>query len=159
MIKGKRKKQLNDFESDIDELIGDHTFGTTHYFDLLHETFLRSQRHLELDSEHFHKDLINEDQEVIASLLASQSGTAYPLLETLYSSYFITLHSELDIICQEILRLYNLPKNQHELKLTSPKFFAKIEDFNSSKTLESNQFIDRVIQNHSILQTYNYIRD
>lgn len=159
MIKGEKKKQLNDIELDINEIIGDHTFGTKHYFDLLYDTFLRSKRHLELDSEHSLNDLMNEDDEVKASILTSYAGTAYPILETLYSSYFITLHSEFDLICQEIFRLYNLPENQHNPKLTSHKFFASIANFNSSKMFERNQFIFKAIQNHSILQTYNYIRN
>ena len=108
MITGKTEVKLNEFELEIDSILGNQIdrIGATYYFDLLHETFKRAVNHLALDSQCFHKELQNEDFDVKQSIIQSQESIAYPMLQTLYNSYFITVHSELESMWSEATQIF-----------------------------------------------------
>lgn len=160
MIAGKVKKQLNEFELELDTLVGNHidNYGATHYFDLLHETFLRATKHLQLDSKIFHYDLQKEDPEINRSIIQSQESIAYPLLSMLYNSYFITVHSELESMWKEATQIFNKyhPDYSFPEKLNSQYFLSFS---NKKKKKKKFSFIDEVVLRHQILFTYNYIRN
>ena len=158
MIKGKVKENLNEFESEIEILLGrqHEQTGYIYYFDLLHETFLRATKHLVIDSQQFNKDLVNEDRENIHSLIQSYESVSNPLIETLYKSYFITVHSELEVILSEVKDIVKKHFNNSTFpKKTTQSFFKPF--------LEEQQntipFIRETILNHQILPTYTYIRN
>lgn len=158
MITGKTKVKLNEFELEIDSMIGNHIdrTGATYYFDLLHETFVRAMNHLALDSQYLHKELLDEDFDVKQSIIQSQESTANPMIQTLYNSYFITIHSELESMWRETTQIYKkyYPEHSFPHKLNSQYFnsFSK----NKAKRIS---FIDEVVRRHQILFTYNYLRN
>jgi hypothetical protein len=104
MVKGKLKEKLNEFELDIQMLLGSlhERTGYIYYFELLHETFTRAAKHLILDSQQFKKDLLSEDIENSQSLIQSNESVSHPLIQTLYNSCFITVHSELEIMLSKV---------------------------------------------------------
>ena len=153
MITGKTKVKLDEFELEIDSLLGNHTdrIGATYYFDLLHETFVRAVNHLSMDSQCFHKELHDEDFNVKQSIIQSQESIAYPMLQTLYNSYFITIHSELENmlrdatqICKKYYPEYSFPE-----KLNSQ--YINSISIDKQKTIS---FIDEVVLRHKILFSY-----
>lgn len=156
MIKGKLKEELNEFESEIETLLGNHIdrFGYIYDFDLLHETFSRAAKYLILDSQQFKNELINEDPKNIPSLIQSYESVLNPLISTLYKSYFITVHSELEMMfaaLNNIIKKYydisNFPKNANP-------------SFRTFKDEENNlPFIKNTLSEHDILVIYNYIRN
>jgi hypothetical protein len=117
---------------------------------------IRAVKHLALDSQCFHKELQDEDYDVKQSIIQSQESIAYPMLQTLYNSYFITIHSELEIMWSEATQIY---KKYHP-EYSFPKNLTS-RYFNSSSTdmKKKNSFIDEVVRRHQILFTYNYIRN
>ena len=158
MITGKRKVKLDEFELEIDSLLGNHfdRIGTTYYFDLLNETFERALNHLLLDAQCFHKELQGEEFDVKQSIIQSQESVAYPLVQTLYNSYFITIHSELESMWREVTQIYRkyYPEYTFPDKLTSQYISSISKDKNKIIS-----FIDEVVLRHKILFTYNYIRN
>ena len=158
MITGKTKVKLDEFELEIYSLIGNpiDRIGATYYFDLLHETFVRAVNHLALDSQCFHKELQDEDFDVKRSIIQSQESIAYPMIQTLYNSYFITIHSELESMWREVIQIYKkyYPEYSFPNKLSSQYFNSSSK--NKAKRIS---FIDEVVRRHQILFTYNYIRN
>lgn len=158
MIIGKTKVKLDEFESEIDLLLGNHIdrIGATYYFDLLYETFVRAVNHLALDSQCLHKEVQNEDFDVKQSIIHSQESIAYPMLQTLYNSYFITIHSELESMWREATQIYKkyYPRYSFPEKLNSQYFNSFSKD--KKKIISS---LDEVVLRHQILFTYNYIRN
>lgn len=149
MIRGKLRKQ-NEFALAVDELIGDPAdgFGVSYYFESLKHTFLRSCRCLKEEAEIFNKELQSEDTETKVSILKSNENTAYPLLETLYQSYFIVIHSELERIWLDITQEYN-----RRFKSLS---FGKLA---SGYPKKPRCFIDEAVLEHRVILTYNYLRN
>lgn len=156
MIKGKQKEKLNDFELEIELLLGNHheKTGYIYYFELLHETFTRAAKHLILDSQQFKKELLDEDTENIQSLIQSNESIFNPLIQSFYNSYFITVHSELEIMLTKlkdiVLKYYD---NQNFPKKANPSF-RTFKDEENKLT-----FIKNALSEHDILVTYNYIRN
>lgn len=156
MIKGNKKPAFNEFESEMDVFLGDHSdkLGITHYFEILRDTFSRAAKALELEAKSLHESIKGEDSEIQHSILQSQESTAYPFLQTLYNSYFITLHSELESIWDQTIKEFNT-RNQPEIK----KLKLNSNYFNTTNANENSRFIDEAVGKHSILFTYNYIRN
>lgn len=156
MIKGKIKEELNEFELEIQMLLGSlhERTGYIYYFELLHETFTRATNHLILDSKQFKKDLLSEDRENSQSLIQSNESVSNPFIDTLYNSYFITVHSELESM---LLKVKDIVQ-KHYNNLTFPKKTNNgFKTFNDeSKTLV---FIKDALTKHEILTIYNYIRN
>ena len=156
MIKGKLKEELNEFELEIQMLLGSHheKTGYIYYFELLHETFTRAAKYLILDSQQFKKDLLSEDIENSQSLILSNESVYNPLIQSLYNSYFITVHSELEIMLTKlkdiVLKYYDNPNFP---KKANPSFRTFKDEEN--KLI----FIKNAISEHDILVTYNYIRN
>lgn len=156
MIKGKIKDELNEFETEIQTLLGNHEerFGYIYYFDLLQETFIRAAKHSINDSRKFKNELINEDPENIPSLMQSYESVLNPLISTLYKSYFITVHSELEMMLTElndIVKKYY--DNSNFPKKANPSFRIFKDEENKSP------FIKNTLLEHDVLVTYNYIRN
>lgn len=157
MIQGKLKEELNEFELEIQMLLGslDERTGYIYYFELLHETFTRSAKHLILDSQQFKKDLLSEDRENSQSLIQSNESVSNPLIQTLYNSYFITVHSELEIMLTKVneivKRIYDssFPKKTIEM----------LDVVNNKKQKITEPFIKDTIKRHTILISYNFVRN
>ncbi|MFA5296819.1 MAG: hypothetical protein WC389_01270 [Lutibacter sp.] len=159
MIKGKVKENLNEFEFEIELLLGSlhERTGYIYYFDLLQETFLRASKHLIIDSQQFKKELEEECPENKQSLIKSNEGVVNPLIETLYKSYFITLCSELEIILtkvNEIIERYYNENSFFPLKAREGDFKSLLDGKKTTKA-----FIIETLKQHKILTTYNYIRN
>lgn len=157
MIKGKLKEELNEFELEIQMLLGSHheKTGYIYYFELLHETFTRSAKHLIFDSQQFKKDLLSEDRENSQSLIQSNESVSTPLIQTLYNSYFITVHSELEIILIKLKEIvYKHYKNSTFPKKTNKGSFDSFND--STNTLP---FIQDSLIKYEILIIYSYVRN
>ena len=156
MIKGKIKEELIEFESEIQALLGNYIdgYGYIYYFALLKETYSRAAKHLINDSQKFKNELINEDLENIPSLIKFYESVSNPLIQTLYNSYFITVHSELESM---LLKVKNIVQ-KHYSNFTFPK---KTNDgfktFNDKS--ETLVFIKDALTKHEILIIYNYIRN
>lgn len=149
MIRGKTRQE-SEFALALGQLMGDPAegFGVSYYFESLRHTFWRSCHCLKEEANIFNKELHAEDPETKASLLKSNKNTAYPLLETLYESYFIVLHSELERIWREITEEYN--------SWYKPVSFQKL---NSGYPKTPRCFLDEAVLEHRIILTYNYIRN
>lgn len=157
MIKGKLKEELNEFELEIQMLLGSHheKTGYIYYFELLHETFTRAAKHLIFDSQQFKKDLLSEDRENSQSLIQSNESVSTPLIQTLYNSYFITVHSELEIILIKLKEIvYKHYKNSTFPKKTNKGSFDSFND--STNTLP---FIQDSLIKYEILIIYSYVRN
>lgn len=158
MIIGKTKVKLDEFELEIDLLLGNHIdrVGATYYFDLLYGTFVRAVNHLNLDSQSFHKELKDEDFNAKQSIIYSKESIAYPMLQTLYNSYLITINSELESMWSETTQIYKRYYQDYFFpdKLNSQYFKTSFKNKN-----KRNSFIDEVVRRHEILFTYNYIRN
>jgi hypothetical protein len=158
MIKGKKKEELNQFELEIELLLGSHhgQSGLICYFELLHETFTRAAKHLISDSKKFKNELINEDPENIASLIQSAESVLNPLISILYKSYFITVHSELEIM---LTKVSDIVKRNYGSS-SFPKKTSEMSDFvNNKKQKITEPFIKDTIQQHKILISYNFVRN
>ncbi|RAR71496.1 hypothetical protein [Flavobacterium aciduliphilum] len=157
MIKGKLKEELNEFELEIQMLLGSHheRTGYIYYFELLHETFTRAVKHLISDSQQFKKDLLSEDKENSQSLIQSNESVSNPLIQTLYNSYFITVHSELEIMLTKVneivKRIYDssFPKKTIEM----------LDVVNNKKQKITEPFIKDTIKRYTILISYNFVRN
>lgn len=157
MIQGKLKEELNEFELEIQMLLGSlhERTGYIYYFELLHETFTRSAKHLILDSQQFKKDLLSEDRENSQSLIQSNESVSNPLIQTLYNSYFITVHSELEIMLSKVNDIMDDHFNNSTFpKKTNRGCFSSFID--ESKTLS---FITETLLQYNILIIYSYIRN
>lgn len=157
MIKGKLKENLNEFELEIEMLLGNYyeRTGCVYYFELLQETFSRAAKHLVLDSQQLHLEMQNEDFETKHSIIKYQESVSNPLIETLYNSYFITVHSELEIILSKVKVLIKKHFNDsHFPKKTSE--MCRIIDDDKVKT---RSFIRDTIQQHQVLLSYNFVRN
>lgn len=154
MIKGNTKPVLNEFANAIEEMIGDHLDGGyVNYFDSLYDTFSRAEKYLKEEAKTFKEELKKEDPDTAFSMLRSSESIAYPHLERLYESYFITLHSELEIIwCDKIQGLYSVHFPG------TPIDFQKLS-YNYQYLIQPRCFIDTVVANHQILLAYNFIRN
>jgi hypothetical protein len=157
MIKGKQKEKLNDFELEIELLLGNHheKTGYIYYFELLHETFTRAAKHLILDSQQFKKDLLSEDRENSQSLIQLNESVSNPLIETLFNSYFITVHSELEIMLTKVNDIVKRLYDTYFPKRTSG--MLDILNYKEKKTIEP--FIINTILQHQILISYNFVRN
>lgn len=158
MIKGRPKENLNEFELEIQMLLGSHleSTGYIYYFELLHETFTRAAKHLILDSLHFKEDLLSEDRENSQSLIQSNESVSNPLIQTLYNSYFITVHSELEMMLTEVNDIFK----RHYVDSYFPKRTINMLDILKNKEqIKIEPFIKETIQHHQILVSYNFIRN
>lgn len=157
MIKGKIKVELNEFETELQSILGCHAerLGFIYYLDLLQETFSRAEKHLLSDSKKFKNDLINEDPEIIQSLIQSYESVLNPLLSTLYCSYFITIHSVLEEI---LIKFYSIVEIYH-CNSTFPKKTTQ-GCFISFKDEENKlPYINAILSKYKILIIYTYIRN
>ena len=157
MIQGKLKEELNEFELEIQMLLGSHheRTGYIYYFELLHETFTRAAKHLILDSQQFKKDLLSEDRENSQSIIQSNESVYNPLIQTRYNSYFITVHSELEIMLSKVNDFMDDHFNNSTFpKKTNRGYFSSFID--ETKTLS---FITETLLQYNILIIYSYIRN
>ena len=157
MIKGKQRNKLNNFELEIELLLGNHheKTGYIYYFELLHETFTRATKHLISDSQQFKTDLIGENKENCQSLIQSNESVSNPLIQTLYNSYFITVHSELEIMLIKLNEIvFKHCKNSTFPKKTNKVSFDSFND--STNTLP---FIQESLRKYEILIIYSYVRN
>ena len=157
MIKGKQRNKLNNFELEIELLLGNHheKTGYIYYFELLHETFTRATKHLISDSQQFKTDLLGENKENCQSLIQSNESVSNPLIQTLYNSYFITVHSELEIM---LTRVNDIVKRIYACSF--PKRTIEMLDVVNNKNKKITEpFLKDTIQQHKILISYNFVRN
>ena len=152
MISGEKKIELNDFELELEALLGDASTGPgiTYHFYTIYDTFLRAEKALKAESQNFLEELQTEEPDIQWSMFNSLNHIAYPSIQTLYDSFFIVIHSELERIWKEIIQLYN---KYHQPQLN------KDEKLNHNFSFKLECFINEVVKKYEILFTYNYIRN
>lgn len=157
MIKGKLKEELNEFELEIQILLGSlrERTGYIYYFELLHETYTRAAKHLILDSQKLNSEMQNEDFETKKSMLKYQESVSNPLIQTLYNSYFITVHSELEIM---LTKVNDIVKRIYDSSFPK-KTIEMLDVVNNKKQRITEVFIKDAIKRHKILISYNFVRN
>lgn len=166
MITGNLKiTDHDDFETEINDMIGsvEENQGLEFYFYCLRETFKISEKALYKYRDDYEADLKAEkesDPEIWRSMVTGNPMHGFsmaPPLPILYQSYFITILSELELKWREIIDLYNrfrLPASETPLDNAE----AKINQ-HTLRNLPAGSLLHTVVMSHSILTTYNYIRN
>jgi len=156
MIKGLSGKKYNDFEEELNSLAGEYgeVFGLAHYFDKVYQTFLEAEKYLLKKSNEYLADFEKEDYEIKVSMSRDSSHDieAYPSVDLLRQSYFVTIHSEFEEIWINIKDIYN----QFHTPITREKL-----NFNylSKPYFNNNNLLDKVVSNNQNILSYNYIRN
>lgn len=153
-MKVKKRPTYNQFEKSILDIVGSIETGLHFYFNHLYYSFQIAEKAILKESEVYKEWYKNEDLDTKQSIHSHDPVYQFhntTLIPTLLSSYFVTLHSEFDIIWKNILEIHNKHYPHRE------KF--PIND-NYLHDLSSNSCIlDIALDNHKILIDYNLIRN
>lgn len=159
LVKGTPKKNYTDFEEELNQLIGGYheSYGLEYYFLQLHDTFLKSEAAIVKYADEYLKQFDKEDDDVKDSIERydpEHQLKSTPLVDTLRKSYFITAHSEFESVWKEVITIYNnhFPTTQRPIIALNDKFLIH-PSFNAA------HLFDKVVLNHKVLISYNYIRN
>ncbi len=155
MIKGNKRKNYNEFEEEILSIAGDirSCSGLDFFFEQIYHTFEIAEKAICLNSKNYNDSFSKEDFDTKQSISFYDAGhvlNGIPLTEMLHKAHFITLHSEFENSWKEIIKIHNHYYPSRESASLNDKFL-------SSKT--SNCIIDKVVNKHQILISYNYVRN
>lgn len=157
MINGKVKPSYNNFQNELDNIIGNpHEYGLENYFNSLHNTFKNSIIYLQNKSNRLQTDIKSEHVNNQHSIYISEWHNIYPEITILINSYFISLHSELEYTWNKLISMYN---NNYSEQITKPKlnnFY--FDELNKNKSYKKD-FFDEVVQKYSLIFQYNFIRN
>jgi hypothetical protein len=157
LIKGTPSKSYNGFEEELNQLIGiyQESYGLEFYFRQLHHTFLKSETAVVKYANEYLTEFNKEDHEVKESIVMHDPEhllKSTPLVDTLRKSYFTTVHSEFESVWKDIITIYNNHFETREIISLSDKFLIH-------PSFSASRLLDKVVLNHKILLSYNYIRN
>lgn len=151
MIKGKSRRNYNDFEEDLDQIVGNYreAYGLTSYFESTYLTFLKAETLLLDNASKYLKQFKKEDKETRYSMRNDlpHNVKAYPSVHLLRQSFFITIHSELE----ETWKHINILSDKAHIT-------TKTQSLNFNYSFHNN-ILDETVRNWQILFSYNYIRN
>lgn len=164
MIKGKKIPQYDEFEQSIVNLIGSiyYSDGLEFYFYCIKELFNGSENEIQSRAKAYENDLKDmklNDPEVWWSIVSNDpehERYRNPLLHILRQSYFINVHSELEVTWKEIIALYN--KQALPEEMIKDGIVLNLEKLNG-KELKKGSLLHTCICSNSLLLTYNHIRN
>jgi|GEM_PF-2707493 len=157
MIKGTPKKNYNEFEEELNQLIGSfqEANGLEFYLNQLHDAFLKSEVALTKYSDEYLTEFNKEDFEVKQSIVLNDpehSLKSIPLVDELRKSYFITVHSEFEKIWKEIITIYN--------NYFTPRAIISLSyNFETHPSFNTSILLDKIVLKYKVLFSYNYIRN
>ena len=154
MILGK-KKDYNDFEELILDSVGrfEQGYGLEFFYEHINFTFETAEKAILQQTNQYNAEFEKEDFEVRQSIFFSDPMhklNSIPLTETLHKSHLITMHSELEKTWREIIELYNQFFPRRESGKINEEFLKKGD---------ANCLLDKVLIKHSILLSYNFVRN
>lgn len=159
MIKGTPKKSYNAFEEELNQLIGSYyeSYGLEYYYHQLHDTFSKSEAAIVKYADDYLNKFNKEDDEVKDSIERYDPEhllKSTPLVDTLRKSYFITAHSEFESIWKEVITIYNthFTSSQKPIISLNDKYLIH-------SSFCATNLLDKVVSNHQVLISYNYIRN
>lgn len=157
MIRGKIRKNYNDFEEQMFCLSGfiEDGVGLAFFFEHIYQTFEYVENASLMHSFESKLSFEKEDYHTRQSLYLHDPQYKIdrnPLLTTLHNSHFITLHSEFEKTWDEVVEIYNryFPKRK-KIPISNSYF--------TDPTFNSSCLLDKVLNNHKILASYNFIRN
>jgi hypothetical protein len=157
MIKGQKRKDYNDFEEEIVFIVGDiaEKSGLDFFFEHIYQTFDIAEKAINKHSPEYRDWFDSQDYETRHSIYfydVEHEISCKPLTEMLHKSHFITVHSEFESIWKEIIKIHN--------KYFTPRNFASLSyEFLKPQNFNPTCLLDRVVNNHKILLSYNYVRN
>ncbi len=150
-----KKKDYNSFELSILDTVGmfEKGYGLEFFYEHINFTFDTAEKSILQQTKQYNIEFEKEDFEVQQCLVFCDPVhriNSIPLTETLHKAHFITMHSELEKTWHEIIDIYN-------------QFFPKRESGKVNETFlkqgDPNCLLDKVLNKHSILLSYNFIRN
>jgi len=156
MITGVPRKSYNDFEEELNSLVGQYgeIFGLTHYFEKVYQTFLEAEKYLLKKGNEYLADFEKEDYEIKVGMSrdSSHDTEAYPSVDLLRQSYFVTIHSEFEEIWKQIKEIYN--------QFHTPTTIGSLNfNYLLNPHFDLNNLLDKIVSTNQILLSYNYIRN
>jgi hypothetical protein len=149
MIKGSKRKNFNAFEEDIIQIAGycSNGCGLDFHFEHIYQTFLVAIKSIQNNSEEYKKWIINEDPDVTKSLYNDPNYLIKSelLVPNLLVSYFVNLHSELELVWHNIFKDHFPTCEFYKITFNAPV----IQGYVLSEALEQ----------HNVLKSYNFIRN
>lgn len=157
MIKGEKRKDYDDFEEEIVHIAGHVTekYGLDFFFEHVYQTFGIAEKAILKNSDEYKQLFGSEDYEVRQSIYFHDplhEINSNPLTTTLYNSHFITLHSEFEIIWDDIVSIHNKHFTARQKVLINNSYVTH-------PTFNSNCILDKTLLKHQILTSYNLIRN
>ena len=157
MVKGEKRKNYNDFEEELNHIAGyvGDKYGLDFFFEHVFQTFTIAEKAILKHSSEYKEWFDNEDFETKQSVYFNDPQyeiNINPLTDMLYKSHFITIHSEFENTWKEIVQLYN--------NYFPPRDFFSLNDkFLTPKFFNASCLLDRVVNKHQVLLSYNYVRN
>jgi len=158
MIKGNKLKDYNSFEVEMNSLIGSFYdgYGLEHFFEHLYHTFLKSENSVRKFAQEYQQEFDQLDAEIqvgIEKYDPQHYLKSAPLVDTLRKSYFITAHSEFEATWKEVVKIHNA-------YFTPARTIGSLNDkFLLHSDFNPRVLPDKVVLNHKVILSYNYIRN
>lgn len=157
MVKGQIRKDYNDFEEEMLFIVGDigNKSGLDFFFEHIYQTFDIAEKTIRKHANEYKDWFDSNDYETRQSIYfhdVQHEINSNPLTEMLHKSHFITIHSEFENTWKEIIKIHN--------NYFTPRSVASLSDkFLTPRIFNPECLLDRVVSNHEILISYNYLRN
>lgn len=156
-LAGEHKREYNEFEREIDDLVGDwqQGYGLSYFYHQLNDTFTKSEEALSQAAQKYNEAFQKEDVEVRATTFRNDPNhdmNSAPPLHTLRKAHFITAHSEFEMVWERVDKIFSIHTSGHSEHGLNYNYIKQ-------RSFSTSNILHKIVDQYQVLLTYNFLRN